>query len=168
MDKPIVSLPVLLVGILVLAGPQAAVADGAPGNTLVGVWEVGIFPFQNLCDAQPGDFSGAAAVDISVINRDGTMSNSDSTFGTGHGLWRRVANMNHELLLKTPVLGDPMLGQPVDIILTVETKLTLAKGGMTACGTFNGFFDPAHPVFGPFFQGTVIFKRVVLELSESD
>ena len=53
MDKPIVSLPVLLVGILVLAGPQAAVADGAPGNTLVGVWEVGIFPFQSLCGAQP-------------------------------------------------------------------------------------------------------------------
>lgn len=162
MDKPIVSLPVLLVGLLVLAGPQAAVADGAPGNTLVGVWEVGIFPFQSLCDAPPSDFDGAAAVDISVINRDGTMSNSDSTFGTGHGLWRRLADMNHELILKTPVLWRPMLGIPEDIILTVETRLTLAKRGMEACGTFNGFFEPAHPVFGPFFQGTVIFKRVSL------
>lgn len=162
MDKPIVSLPVLLVGLLVLAGSQAAVADRAPGNTLVGVWEVGIFPFQSLCDAPPSDFDGAAAVDISVINRDGTMSNSDSTFGTGHGLWRRLADMNHELLLKTPVMWRPLLGIPEDIILTVNTRLTLAERGMEACGTFNGFFEPAHPAFGPFFEGTVIFRRVAL------
>ena len=168
MDRQFVSLPVMLVCVLALSAPQLAAADGASGNTLVGVWEVGIFPFQSLCDAPPSDFTGAAAVDISVINRDGTMSNSDSLFGTGHGLWRRVAKMKHAMKFKTPVLTRPVLGVPEGIILTVETDLTLTTGGMAACGTFEGFFVPDHPFFGGFFAGTVIFKRVVLELSEND
>lgn len=162
MDRPIVSLPFMLVCVFVLAGPQAAAADGAPGNTLVGVWEVSIYPFASFCETPPGELPDPAAVDISVVNRDGTVSNSDSLFGTGHGLWRRLANMKHEMRFKTPVLARPALGVPEGIILTVDTDLTLTTGGIEACGTFEGFFVPAHPFFGEFFAGTVIFKRVVL------
>lgn len=162
MLKQIVSLHGLSVFLFALAGPQVAVADGAPGDTLVGVWEVGVYPAAILCENPPGDFSDAAAVDITVVNRDGTVSNSDSFFGTGHGLWRRLTNMKHEMKFKTPVLARPVLGIPDNIILTVETDLTLATRGMEACGTFEGFFVPAHPVFGEYFFGTVIFRRVVL------
>ena len=166
MFRRIHSLPALLVFVFALAGGEAAVAGPAPGNTLVGVWEVSIYPFASLCEFPSGELGDPAAVDITVVNRDGTMSNSDSLFGTGHGLWRRVANMEHELKLKVPVAARPLLGIPEGIMLTLDTDLTLRAGGTEACGLFAGTFVPAHPLFGDFFAGTVVFKRVTLNGAE--
>lgn len=157
----------ILVFIAALASPRAALADRDHGTTLVGAWEVSVYPFASLCGIPSSELGDPAAVDITVVGRDGTVSNSDSFFGTGHGIWRRLEGKTHEMKFKTPILARPLLGIGDNILLTVKTtNLVLATGGMEACGAFEGFFVPAHPLFGDYFAGTVVFKRFVLSGNE--
>ena len=174
MFRRLAALPVPLIFIVALAGFQAAFADRAPGKTLVGAWEVLID--SNEPPAGPGEAPGDPdgvpdAFDITVINRDGTVSNSDPALGTGHGIWRRLGASQFELKFKTPVPLVNALQQLPGTTLTVTTKdLTVHADGMTATGTFfvdvEPNFIPGDPVFGgqvPDFGGNITFVRMTFD-----
>jgi hypothetical protein len=151
MIKRISSLVAFLIAVFTLAGTQVATADDSPGKTLVGAWEVLI---TNNVGLPP-------AVDIAVVNRDGTMSNSDAVLGTGHGAWKRIGNSRFSYKFKTPVLVTNLFGFPPGSMLTVSGTLTVDAGGMTASGPYD------FVVISPFgdvllaFDGIVFFSRIL-------
>ena len=140
MFRRLASLPVLLVFIVALAGPQAAFADRAPGKTLVGAWEV--FIDSNEPPAGPGEAPGDPdgvpdAFDITVINRDGTVSNSDPALGTGHGIWRRLGASQFEVKFKTPV---PLVNALQQLPGTTLTVTLIERGPQDNIPTSNDPF----------------------------
>lgn len=174
MFSRIISMAAALVFIVVLAGPQAAMADGAPGKTLVGTWEVYIDSMEP--PTEPGEpplppDGIPDAFDITVVNRDGTVSNSDPALGTGHGIWRRLGASKFEMKFTTPVPIVNALQQLPGTTLTVTTKdLTVDADGVTATGTFfvdiEPNFIPDDPVFGgqlPDFAGNITFVRMMFD-----
>lgn len=169
-----VSLTGILVFIVVVASSQAAFADGSPGKTLVGTWEVYIDSNEPPAGEgePPGDPDGVPdAFDITVVHRDGTVSNSDPALGTGHGIWRRLGASQFELKFKTLVPFINAFQQLPGTTLTVTTKdLTVHADGMTATGTFfvdvEPNFIPDDPVFGgqvPDFGGNITFVRMIFD-----
>jgi hypothetical protein len=153
MSKRIYSMQALLVFVLALTGVQAAVADGGPGKTLVGTWVVNIVP----------DGPVPPTVDITVVNRDGTMSNSDALLGTGHGIWRRLGDSVFEMKFTTPVIAFTGTAFPPGVTLTVTTRdLAVDKGGLTASGRFSADFEPDQATF-PDFTGAINFTRMTFE-----
>lgn len=154
----------LMLCLLIVAGFQTALADDTFGRTLVGSWEVYITNEQGL---QPN-------VNMTTVNRDGTMTNSDSIFGTGHGAWKRTRNGQFTMKFRTPILatalGPPFLFPfPLGSVLTVESTVTVANDGLSAFGTYDaavhvpdgqGSYVP-FPVFE--FNGTVAFSRITVD-----
>ena len=138
---------------IAVAGIPDATADYQSGKTLVGSWEVLITNEQGL----------PPAVDITVVNRDGTMSNSDGIFGTGHGVWKRVGASQFAFKFKTPILAINILNYPPGSILTVAGTLTVDKGGATASGPYNAVILDAvgNLLFG--FDGRVFFTRISID-----
>lgn len=165
MFRRLVSLPVFLAFIFALAGSQAVVADGARGNTLVGAWlvEVDTFPLGT-----------AESVDVTVVHKDGTVSNSDGILGTGHGIWKRLGAKQEteegkeirpstfQMKFKTPFLEGNSFGIPAGFILTVTATVTLDRSGNTAAGPFETTIGP--PGFpSPGFAGEVRFARITFD-----
>lgn len=147
--------------LLILAGFQPAVADES-GRTLVGSWEVFITNNQGL----------PPALDLSTVNRDGTMTNSDSLFGTGHGVWKRAGNGSFKLKFRTPILatasGPPFsFPFPPGSILTVTATAMVAEDGMTAYGPYQAIVHAPDgsggsvPVFG--FDGNIALTRITVD-----
>ncbi len=147
--------------LLILAGPQPALAD-EPGRTLVGTWEVLISNSQGL----------PPALDLSTVNRDGTMTNSDSLFGTGHGVWKRAGSGQFRMKFRTPILatasGPPFFFPfPLGSILTVTATATVAEDGMTAFDPYQAVVHAPDgsggvvQVFG--FEGEIALSRVTVD-----
>jgi hypothetical protein len=135
--------------IAVAAIPDAA-ANYQPGKTLVGSWEVLITNEQGL----------PPAVDVTMVNRDGTMSNSDGIFGTGHGVWKHAGASQFAFKFKTPILALNILNFPPGSMLTVTGTLTVDKDGATASGPYTAvILDSAgNSLLG--FDGSVFFTRI--------
>ena len=145
--------------LLILAGFQPAMADES-GRTLVGSWEVFITNNQGL----------PPALDLSTVNRDGTMTNSDSLFGTGHGAWKRAGNGQFKMKFRTPILAQasgPPFFFPLGSVLTVTATATVAEDGMTAFGPYEAVIHAPDGmggvvmVFG--FNGNVAFSRITID-----
>ena len=83
------------VALLVLAGYPPALADDTFGRTLVGSWDVLITNEQGL----------PPNLDMTTVNKDGTLINSDAIFGTGHGAWTRAEAGRFEMRFRTPILA---------------------------------------------------------------
>lgn len=147
--------------LLILAGVQPALAD-EPGRTLVGSWEVFI---TNNAGLPP-------ALDLSTVNRDGTMTNSDSLFGTGHGVWKHAGKGRFKMKFRTPILatasGPPFFFPfPPGTILTVTATAMVAKDGMTASGPYQAVAhapDGSGGVFQVFgFDGNIALSRITVD-----
>jgi hypothetical protein len=136
--------------LLAVTGTPSALAGAQPGKTMVGSWVVTI----------NSDF-GPPAIDIATVNRDGTMSNSDALFGTGHGVWKHAGASTFAFKFMTPILMTA--GFPPGAILTVKGSATVNDGAMDASGPFEALVtDPSgFVIFG--FSGTVDFARIVIE-----
>jgi hypothetical protein len=172
MFRRIISLPVLLVLILALAGPRAAIADRSPGKTLVGTWEVLVFeaPDCENVDPMPPPDAVPVTVDITVVNRDGTVTNTDPALGTGHGIWKGVGHSTFKMKFKTPVMFINVFELLPTTTLTINTRdLTVARGGMTAIGTFEADIEPDKsdiPIQSDFlddFCGQIVFNRMTFD-----
>jgi hypothetical protein len=150
--------------LLALAGLQTAHADDAFGRTLVGSWEVFITNEQGL----------PPNLDMTTVNRDGTLTNSDSIFGTGHGAWKRAGSGQFTMKFRTPILatasGPPFsFPFPQGSILTISATVTVAEDGMSAFGPYQAVVDAPDPdgmggyfpVFG--FNGDVAFSRITVD-----
>ena len=146
----ILTFSALLVMALALPGSQSALAEGQPGKTMVGSWVVTI----------NSDF-GPPAIDVTTVNRDGTMSNSDALFGTGHGVWRHAGASTFAFKFMTPILVTA--GFPPGAMLTVTGSATVNAGSMAASGPFQATVtDPSgFALFG--FSGTVDFARISMD-----
>lgn len=151
MFRRIVSLSAWLVFIATLAGPQSALADEAPGKTLVGAWDVLI-----IADVLP------PAIDTTVVHRDGTLSNWDPALGMGNGIWRRLGASRFEVKFKTLVLFNNVFGLFPGSTLTVTAEVDVDKGGMTASGPFTAELVPDGQTI-PSFSGTVVFSRMTFD-----
>jgi hypothetical protein len=147
--------------LLILAGFQPALADG-PGRTLVGSWEVSITNDQGL----------PPALDLSTVNQDGTMTNSDSLLGTGHGVWKRAGNGRFKMKFRTPILatasGPPLFFPfPPGSVLTVTATAMVAVDGMTAFGPYQAVVhapDGAGGVVQVFdFDGDIALSRITVD-----
>lgn len=138
---------------IAVTGIPEATADYQSGKTLVGSWEVVITNEQGL----------PPAVNITVVNRDGTMSNSDGIFGTGHGVWERAGASQFAFKFKTPILAINILNYPPGSMLTVTGTITVAKGGATATGPYSAVIldSMGNLLFG--FDGTVFFTRISID-----
>jgi hypothetical protein len=150
-----------ILAMLLLAAVQPALAD-EPGRTLVGSWEVFI---TNNAGLPP-------ALDLSTVNRDGTMTNSDSLFGTGHGVWKHAGKGKFNMKFRTPILatasGPPFFFPfPPGSILTVTATATVAEDGMTAFGPYQAAVHAPDgsgevvQVFG--FDGNIALSRVTID-----
>lgn len=141
----------ILVIFIVAAGIQSATADDQSGKTLVGSWTVLV----------TSNF-GPDVTDMTTVNRDGTMTNSDKEFGTGHGVWKRVGESRFAFKFMTPILLT-VISLPAGSILTVTGTLTVDKGGATAVGPYEAVIE--HPDIGPLvpFNGTVNFTRIRID-----
>jgi hypothetical protein len=139
----------ILVIFIAAAGIQSAAADDQSGKTLVGSWTVLVTSNLGL----------PPVTDLTTVNRDGTMTNSDAMFGTGHGVWKRVGDSQFAFKFMTPILLTAPLGTPGSI-LTVTGTLTVDKGGATAFGPYEAVVE--HPAIGIelLFEGTVSFARI--------
>jgi len=148
--------------LLVLAGCQSALADDSFGRTLVGSWEVLITNEQGL----------PPNLDMTTVNRDGTLTNSDSVFGTGHGAWKRTGNGQFAMKFRTPILatasGPPFsFPFPPGSILTVSAEVMVAEDGMAAFGPYDAVVH-APDGSGGFilvlgFNGNVAFSRITVD-----
>jgi hypothetical protein len=162
MLRRILLLPALLILAITSVILPTAIADPAPGKTLVGAWIVEISPV-----------GLDKTVDITVVHVDGTVSNSDSILGTGHGIWQRlgakqeteageneISPSTFQVRFKTPILEGNSLGLPGGFILTVTSTVTLDKSGNVAEGPFETTVGP--PGFPPDqgFFGEVRFTRM--------
>lgn len=147
--------------LLALAGLQPVLADDF-GRTLVGSWEVNITNEQGL----------PPALDMSTFNRDGTMTNSDSVFGTGHGAWKRAGGQHFKMKFRTPILatasGPPFFFPfPPGSILTVTATVMVAEDGMAASGPYQAIVHAPDglggyfPVFG--FNGDIELSRITAD-----
>jgi hypothetical protein len=148
----------ILVIFIAAAGIQSATADDQSGKTLVGSWTVLVTSNLGL----------PPVTDLTTVNRDGTMTNSDAMFGTGHGVWKRVGKSQFEFKFMTPILltaslVPPGSGFPPGSILTVTGTLAVDKGGATAFGPYEAVVE--HPAIGPVmsFAGTVAFARISID-----
>lgn len=148
--------------LLVLAGLQSALADDTFGRTLVGSWEVFITNEQGL----------PPNLDVATVNRDGTLTNSDSVFGTGHGAWKRTGKGQFAMKFRTPILatasGPPFFFPfPPGSVLTVSATVMVAKDGMAAFGPYQAVVHAPDglggqiPVFD--FNGNVAFSRITVD-----
>ena len=144
------SIHALLAISLILVGTTSATAGPQPGKTMVGSWIVTI----------NSDF-GPPAIDIATVNRDGTMSNSDALFGTGHGVWRHAGASTFAYKFMTPILVTA--GFPPGAMLTVTGTATVNDGGHDATGPFQAVVTvpPGIVFFG--FSGTVDFARISVD-----
>jgi hypothetical protein len=164
MFKRISSLAAQLTVIFALAGSQAAVADGAPGKTLVGSWDVGIeIAPPGSCPDAPSDPPGPGAFNTTIVNRDGTLSNWDPALGTGNGIWRRVGESQFEVKFKTIALLNNIAGVVPGSTLVVTAVLTVDRDGMTAAGPFSADFKPDGANFFDEFCGIVYFSRMTFD-----
>ena len=148
--------------LLALAGFQSALADDTFGRTLVGSWEVLITDEQGL----------PTNLDMTTVNRDGTLTNSDSVFGTGHGAWKRTGKGQFAIRFRTPILATAF-GPPFFFpflpgsILTVSAEVIVAEDGMAAFGPYDAVvhqpdgFGGFVPVAG--FNGNVAFSRITVD-----
>jgi hypothetical protein len=142
---------ILAIGIASV-GAQSAIADDRSGKTLVGSWMVTVSTNLGL----------PPAINLTTVNRDGTMTNSDSQFGTGHGVWKRVGAGNFAIKFMTPILMTSPLVPPGSI-LTITGTLTVEQGGATASGPYqavvrDAFGDIVFP-----FSGIVEFSRITID-----
>lgn len=138
-------------------GASSALAEDSPGRTLVGTWEVLI-----ISDALP------PARDVTVINRDGSLSNSDAMLGTGHGVWKRAGDSRFKMTFRTPVLATNLMGFPLGSMLTVTAGVKVDDGGMSASGPFDAVIELTDPATGaeiPLFEfsGVVFFTRITVD-----
>ena len=161
MFRPLRLIAASCLALLILTGFQPALAD-EPGRTLVGSWEVFITNNQGL----------PPALDLATVNRDGTMTNSDSLFGTGHGAWKHAANGHFKMKFRTPILatasGPPFFFPfPPGSVLTVTATAMLAKDGMTAFGPYEAVVHAPDgtggvvQVFG--FNGDIALSRITVD-----
>lgn len=142
----------ILVIFIAAAGIQGAAADDQHGKTLVGSWTVLVTSNLGL----------PPVTDLTTVNRDGTMTNSDAMFGTGHGVWKRVGASRFAFKFMTPILLTAPLAPPGSM-LTVSGILTVDQGGATAFGPYDAVVE--NPAFGfvlP-FEGTVSFARISID-----
>ncbi len=147
---------VLLVGLITALTGAAWADDGGPveqksATTFVGSWVVSgvadgdvVPPFTN----------------VSTVNRDGSLINSDPDFGTGVGVWRRIGPNLFVGKFITMIPDDA--GFPPGASLTVESIVTVADGSGTASGPYLTVIE--HPNIGELlsFTGTVSFDRITL------
>ena len=132
-------------------GIQDVAADERHGKSIVGSWSVVVST----------NLGPPPAVNLSTINRDGTMTNSDSQFGTGHGVWKHISGGRIAYKFMTPILMTSELVPPGSM-LTVTGTWTIDSGGHTASGPYEAVVRDAfgNLVF-PFF-GMVELSRVTL------
>jgi len=172
MSVRIHALSAFLAVVIALTGSQAALADRSPGKTLVGTWEVLVFAApdcENVSPLPPPD-AVPATVDISVVNRDGTVTNTDPVLGTGHGIWKRVSHSTFKMKFKTPVMFINIFDLLPTTTLTISVdNLTVARGGMTAIGTFEADIEPdksdnpfQSDAFGD-FCGQIVLNRMTFD-----
>ena len=138
-------------------GASPALAEDSPGRTLVGTWEVLI-----VSDVLP------PARDVTVVNRDGSLSNSDAILGTGHGAWKRLGDTRFKTTFLTPVLATNPLGFPAGSMLTVTATVDVNVGGMSASGPFGAVIELTDPATGAEitlfeFNGVVFFTRITVD-----
>ena len=146
---------VLLVGLITAHAGAVWADDVEPVEqriaTFVGAWVVSgvadgdvIPPFTN----------------VSTVNRDGSLVNSDPDFGTGVGVWRRIGPNLFVGKFVTIVPDDA--GFPPGALLTVESTVTVADGSGSATGPYVSVIE--HPDIGELlsFTGTVSFDRITL------
>ena len=159
MFRPLRSIAASSLALLVLACFQPALAD-EPGRTLVGTWEVSITNNQGL----------PPALDLSTVNRDGTMTNSDSLLGTGHGVWKRVGKGQFKMKFRTPILATasgPPFFFPLGSVLTVTATAMVAEDGMTAFGPYVAVIHAPNGlggidlIFG--FEGDIALSRLTID-----
>lgn len=148
--------------LLILAGFQPALADDTFGRTLVGSWDVLITNEQGL----------PPNLDMTTVNKDGTMTNSDAIFGTGHGAWTRAGAGRFKMKFRTPILatasGPPFFFPfPPGSVLTVTATVMVAEDGMAAFGPYEAVVHAPNgaggfvPIFG--FNGNVAFSRITVD-----
>ena len=102
-------------------------------------------------------------VDVMVINRDGTMSTSDGTFGTGHGVWHRLGASEFAFKFKIPILANNVLGFPPGSMLTTTGTATVEKGGATASGPYSVVIRDAFGGFIFGFDGDTVLTRISID-----
>ena len=162
MLKQIRSIIAVALALLFLAGNQTALGEDTFGRTLVGSWEVLITNQQGL----------PPNLDMTTVNKDGTMTNSDAVFGTGHGAWTRVGAGRFKMKFRTPILatasGPPFFFPfPPGSVLTVTATVMVADDGMAAFGPYEAVVHAPSgagafvQVFG--FNGDVAFSRITVD-----
>jgi len=136
-----------------LAGVNVAMADDSHGKTLVGSWVVVV----------TSNLSPFPAVDLTTVNRDGTMINTDAQFGTGHGVWKRLGDSRFAIKFMTPIMFTNPFELPPGSMLTVEGTLTVDEGGMTASGSYHAVVVDAFGGLLFPFEGAIAFQRISIQ-----
>ena len=140
----------LILVMLTLASPSTAEArHGYPG--IVGAWVV---------DGQP---DGAPAFrNIGTLHRDGTTSNADPLFGSGHGVWERIGPRRFAVRFVT--ITSPFNPVLPNTVITVNGELRLRPNRDSARGTFETTFTDlgGNPIMPP-STGTVRFTRITVD-----
>ena len=159
------SFPVLwrLIALLIAfaVAPTVAFAQGRDhdhnrvhvADSIVGSWVVQVFP------NSPGP---PPLKNLFTCTEDGSAINTDPTFGTGHGIWQKLAPRTFavKFLILVPPGFDPPY--PLESIITVSSEsLTLNLQGDEITGPFKTVIT--HPITGEqllSFDGTVTLSRI--------
>jgi len=159
------SFPVLwrLIALLIAfaVAPTVAFAQGRDhdhnrvhvADSIVGSWVVQVFP------NSPGP---PPLKNLFTCTEDGSAINTDPTFGTGHGIWQKLAPRTFavKFLILVPPGFDPPY--PLESIITVSSEsLTLNLQGDEITGPFKTVIT--HPITGEqlfSFDGTVTLNRI--------
>lgn len=140
--------------VFLATGAQIAAADDSSGRTLVGSWVVGV-----TAPNTPVPFF----VDVTTVNKDRTMLNTNAALGTGHGAWTRTGDSTFAIKFMTPVPLVNPFNAPPGSMLVVTGSVAVDTGGQTASGTYTATLiaPPNTPLFG--FGGTIDFSRIVAD-----
>ena len=152
---PIFTLTGIFIVSIGAVGTHNANADERHGNTFAGSWFVNgtadggvVPPFTN----------------VATITRDGAIINTDPSFGTGHGLLKRVGHRKVSVKFVTLIPTDDP-GFPPGTFLTVTGRIAVSKDGASASGPFLSVFEHPDPDIGKLFSftGTVEFERITID-----
>jgi hypothetical protein len=128
-------------------------------DSIVGSWVVQVFPNPPAPPPMPNMPHNK---NLFTCTADGGSLNSDPTFGTGHGVWKKVAPRTFAVKFLTliPPGFDPPY-PPEALATTSSEPLTLNLHGDEIRGPFKVVLT--HPVTGQellSFDGTVVLTRI--------
>jgi len=149
---------------LCVSGARIAAADEYSGRTLVGSWVVRV-----TAPDTPAPFF----VDLTTVNKDRTMLNTNALLGTGHGAWERTGDSTFAIKFMTLIPPVNPFGAPLGATLVVAGSLAVDQGGQTASGAYKAavILPPAPPAFEPppplfEFEGTIDFSRILVDMPD--